>query len=221
MRVIDLGLEIHKDMTIWPDPMYHAPELTFIIDPADDPLGRCSGQVKFHNHLGTHMDSPKHFGFPTSIDQADLNVLDGPAFIMKFPEVQTGPITAEMLDSKLPKDYDTKGKRLLIGTGYLDANWEKENYFEGAPYLHDSGARWAVEKGFVLVGLDCQTDGERDRGPVTHTELLSHGIYILEYICNVDQWPEGESFLVANPLKLRNMEASVVRPCLIEGIHVD
>ena len=220
MKTIDISLEIHKEMTIFPDPRYHPPELTFIIDPKDDPMGRCSGQMKFHNHLGTHMDSPMHFGFPSTIDQVDLNVTCGPAVVIKFPELRTGPVTAEMLENKLPGNTLTKGKRLLIGTGYLDERWNTPNYFDGAPYLHESAAKWIVQKGFVLVAVDLQTDGEPGKGLVSHIELLSNGVYILEYVCNVKDWPDGETFLVATPLKLRGMEASPVRACLIEGVRV-
>ena len=219
MKIIDMGLEIHEDMTRWPDPKYKAPELTWLIN-GDEPgprKNRFSGQIKIYNHIGTHMDSPKHYGYNSTIDQADLNVTCGPAYVVKFPELRTGPVTAEMLAAKVPEDYDCRGKRLVIGCGYLDENWnKKEDYFKGAPYLHESAAQWIVDKGFVLVGLDLQTDGQPEKGPVSHYTFLSNGVYILEYLCNYDQWPEGESFLVAAPLKLRGMEASPVRACLID-----
>lgn len=221
MKIIDMGLLIHENIRRWPDPKYKAPELTWLIngDEEGPRKNRFSGQIKLYNHIGTHMDSPKHYGYNSTIDQTDLNVTCGPCYVVKFHDLpKHTPITADMLAEKVPADYDCKGKRLIIGCGYLDENWEtNDNYFPEAPYLHDSGAKWAVEKGFVLVGLDMQTDGESAiRGPVSHIELLSHGVYILEYLCNFDQWPEGESFLIATPLKLKGMEASVVRPALID-----
>lgn len=216
MKIIDLTLVTDEKASIFPDPKYKAPELTFLYTPDTDEMGRFSGHLVMHLHTGTHMDTPRHLGFEKNLDDVKLEEICGEALIVKLPFVKEGPITVEMVEKYLPEDIETKGKRLLIMCGYNDYKWTKDDYFKDTAYVSPELAQWVVDKGFVLVGLDMLTDGLP--GLPTHKTLLSNGVYILEYLANYDALPEGFStaFLITAPLMLRGMEASPVRAFLIQ-----
>ena len=221
MKVIDITLKIQKEMTVFPDPKYGAPELDWIIKPEEDWMGRYSGRLSMHNHAGTHIDTPMHFNhFPgvNTVDVIPLDVLVGPAIVIGLPEVKTGPITAEMLAEKIPDDIITEGKRVIIWTGFNDDRWAKPDYFEDVPYFTGDAADWIVEHGFVLTASDANTDKFGDKKLPVHNTLLANGIYILEYICNVRELTMPETFLVVAPLPLKGMEAAPARAYVIEEI---
>lgn len=216
MKIIDLTLVTDEKASIFPDPKYKAPELTFLYTPDADRLGRYSGHLEMHLHTGTHIDTPKHLGFDGGLDEVKLNVICGETIIIKLPFKDEGPITVEMVERYLPDEVETNGKRLIIMCGYNDAKWTKESYFQNVAYVSPELAQWIVDKGFVLVGLDMLTDGLP--GLPSHKTLLGNSVYILEYLANYDAIPEGmsTSFLVTAPLCLRRMEASPVRAFLIQ-----
>lgn len=216
MKIVDLTITVNDKMTIFPDPAYKNPELSFIIEPEQDWMGRYSGQYRTFNHAGTHIDAPKHFNHPGTIDEAPLEALNGPCIIVGFPGIANrAPVTGEMLKAALPKGVETKGKKLIIWTGYIDKRWYTPNFFEEAPYLTGCCADAILELGFTMVGIDCQTDEYGSKELPVHNKLLGNHVYILEYICNTAGLGNREAFLVAAPLKLQNMEASPCRAYVI------
>ena len=221
INVIDITVGIHEGMTTYPGVNKYAdfPILEYLITPETDAPGKnkYSGKVTMHNHCGTHIDTPKHFGMKSDLSDIDVNVVCGPAVVIKMMDLKTGGVTPEMLEEKLPKGVETKGKRLIVVCGYLDDNWNKPGYFENAPFFTPEAAQWVIDKGFVLLALDMQTDDFRVSP--THRTLLSAGVYILEYISNVYAIPDKpEVFLITAPLKLEHMEASSTRAYIIDGI---
>lgn len=216
MKIIDLSVTLDKDASIFPDPKYFPPELTWLYTPDTDYMNiRYSGHVKMHLHTGSHMDTPKHFGFDSCLDDAKLETLCGPCIVVKLPLTEKGPITVEMVESCLPKNVETKGKRLLLMCGYNNLNWGKEDYFKDTAYVSPELAHWIVEKGFVLAALDMLTDGVPEL--TTHRTLLGNGIYIVECLTNYYAVPDDlkEATLIVAPTPLRGMEAAPVRAFLI------
>lgn len=216
MKTIDLTVRLDENASIFRDPKYFPPELTFLYTPDTDYMQRrYSGHIKMHLHTGSHMDTPKHMGFASGLDEAQLDVLCGDCIIVKLPVVEHGPITVEMVESRLPEGVETKGKRLLLMCGYNNLNWSKPDYFDDVAYVSAELAQWIVDKGFVLAALDMLTDakGKLD----THLTLLGNGIYIAECLTNYDAVPDDlkTAQLVVAPIPLRGMEASPIRAFLI------
>ncbi len=217
MKITDLTVVLDENASIFPDPKYKAPELTWLYTPETDPLKlRYSGHIKMHLHTGTHMDTPKHAGQESSVDDIDLNVICGKVIVVKLPRVAKGPITVDMVEPRMPEGIDTKGMRLLLMCGYNNDNWGKDDYFSDSAYVSPELAQWVVDKGFALVGLDMLTDGLP--GLPTHRILLGAGVYILECLTNYEAIPEGTtiSTLITAPLPLAHMEAAPVRAFLME-----
>jgi len=225
MRVVDLTVKVNDHMSQFPDPNYFPPERRFIYDPARDPrYSRYSGSFSICVHTGTHLDTPMHMNiqpFVKTIDKVPLNVLCGPAVVIKLPDVKTGEITSKMLEEHLPANVETKGKRLLVFTGVNDSElWGSEDYFKVVPNYTQDAAEWICDHGFVLVGSDVMTDPVGGSG-VVHQTLLSNEIYILEYACGGLNIHDDEVFLVVAPTPLEGMESAPTRAFAIEGLSIN
>jgi arylformamidase len=220
MKIHDLTLTLYEGMPRFPVPWYPSPEFSFVLTPDNDPSNshRYAGKVMLFNHGGTHLDSPLHYNYfdgKKTIDLVPPEVLVGPCLVVRFyDKANLAAISAADLE-QATGGKDLKGKRLLIITGYTDRNWEREDYFSVSPYLTEDAGKWIVDKGVVLVGIDFQTDKPGDGAFLAHNALLSHEVYILEYLCNVSALPD-ECLLVVAPLKLKGMEASTCRVFALE-----
>lgn len=226
MKVADLTLKIYLGMPRFPVKWYPAPEFEDILHVDNDPADahRYASKAMLFSHGGTHLDSPKHFNYfdgKKTIDLVPAETLVNNTVWVHLPEKKNlEAITAEDL-KKATENLTVKGKTLLITTGYTDANWGKEDYFAVSPYLGVDAAEWIVEQGIPMVAIDFQTDKPGDSAFPVHNELLSHEVYILEYINNVYQLTEkgfGKEFILScGSLKLDGLEASTARVFAIEA----
>lgn len=220
MKVIDLTLTIYEGMPCFPVEWYPKPEFEHVLVPDTDPTGshRYASKALLFCHGGTHLDSPMHYNYfnkEKKIDNVPVNVLVGDAVWVHFPDKKNlEAITAEELE-KATNGKNLKGVRLVITTGYTDANWGKEDYFNVSPYLSKDAAEWMVKKEIAMVAIDFQTDKPGDASFPVHNILLSNEIYILEYLTNITELVNsgiGNEFtLVVGVLKLKGLEASTAR----------
>ena len=67
----------------------------------------------------------------------------------------------------------------------------------------------------VLIGVEGLTVGSEKESPQVHREFLEKEIVILEGLVLKDV-PDGDYFLIAQPLKLGGLDGSPVRPLLLE-----
>jgi len=222
MKAIDITIMINDRMTMFPDPRYHQPKLEFINTPETDPrMGRYSSQLTIHAHCGTHLDTPKHMNYSPekTIDNIPMDVLVGEAIVIKLDHCNPGPVTADILKEKMPKGVETKGKRLLVFSGYNDTPfWGKTTYFENAPYFTGDAAQWILDSGFVLLGSDVMSDNIKAPQPIVHQILLSKDVYLLEYVCNAAAVTEDRVLLVVAPTKTEGAESATTRAYVIEGV---
>jgi kynurenine formamidase len=93
------------------------------------------------------------------------------------------------------------GRAVLLHTGG-DRHWATPRYAVDAPYLSGAGARWLVDHGAALVGIDAinidemTPAGERP----AHTLLLAAGIPIVEHLTGLAELPpSGARFTAAPP----------------------
>ncbi len=226
MKVVDLTLTIHEGMPCFPVSWYPSPKFEDILHVDNDPTNshRYASKAQLFAHGGTHLDSPKHYAYfdcKETIDVVPVDTLVNDCVWVHLPEKKNlEVISAEDLEAATA-DVSVEGKTLLITTGYTDRNWEKAaDYFQVSPYLGVDAAKWMVEKGIKMVAIDFQTDKPGDAEFPVHNELLSHKVYILEYISNVqgliDAGFKKEFILSTGSLKLLNQEASTARVFAIE-----
>ena len=225
-----------------------------------------TSRVCFHSHHGTHVDALKHF-VPDGHERAQesrapgddvaalpLRILNGAAFIVDFDDSVTGPITAEMLEGRLPKGVErcvlapvccilsalcifrvqamvplltltcAASARyafgvccsVLLRTRHSRArDMYKPKFDYDFTALDASGARFMVEHGVKLVGVDYLSVATFADGVEAHRTMLGAGIVALEGLdllnAPVDK---GEVVLLALPLPMTDGDGTPVRVVL-------
>jgi arylformamidase len=196
---VDLTMRIAADMPFNPD--HFPPEITPYA--TIETHGWSASRLVLDSHLGTHIDAPCHFlEGGTTVDQIPLDVLIGPAQVVRLDAIEPGqPITPELLPP-------LEQPRVLIQTGWARDFIGSRDYFSTYPYLTPNTAVSLAEQGVKLVGLDGPSV-DYDPGD-THIALLQHGIIIIENLMNLDQLPT-QCTLIALPLHIRGGDGSPAR----------
>ncbi|MEH0841870.1 cyclase family protein [Micromonospora sp. CPCC 205711] len=203
-RLVELGHVITDGMITLPG--WPAPRIT-------DWLTREASRAKyapgteFHvagidmiANTGTYLDAPSH----RWADGPDLTgvpldrLADLPGIVVRVPA------GARAVDRLMLAPYDVTGRAVLLHTGW-DAHFGTDRYgAPEAPHLTGDGARWLVEAGAALVGIDSiniddmspAAAGERP----AHSTLLAAGVPIVEHLTGLAALPpEGFRFTAAPP----------------------
>lgn len=150
-------------------------------------------------HIGTHLDAPSHFvADGATIDQVPASALIGRAYCVQVLRDEPDPVSANDIRSALAAHDVTlsRGDALLVRTGW-DDRYGEPDYVDRHAYLAVDAARWAVETGLRLVGVDTITPeypmGLRSPGYThdVHGALLGSGVLIVENLVLheiPDQW---------------------------------
>ncbi len=209
-RIIDVSLPIGKDLLTWPgDPGVEVDGAKRIAkgDPSNVSL------LSMGTHTGTHVDPPLHFIEGTDgIDRVALEVLVGEAVVADLRSADSiGPEELDGLD--LPDGTE----RLLCRTRNSDL-WSRlpvefpESYVAVTP----KGARWLVDRGIRLVGVDfLSVESAGAEGHPVHTTLLGNGSIILEGL-DLSEAEPGAYTLACLPLRITGGDGGPARAALIE-----
>jgi kynurenine formamidase len=154
-------------------------------------------EVRLVGNTGTYVDSPFH-RFADGIDLARLpldSLADLPAVVVRAVDASSRGIDVDALSG-----LEVAGSAVLLHTGG-DEHWGTPRYAEDAPFLTEAGARWLVEHGARLVGIDSiNIDDTGDRRRPAHTVLLGATIPIVEHLTGLDQLPlTGARFTAVPP----------------------
>ncbi len=106
-------------------------------------------------HRGTHMDAPIHVqeNQPT-LTGYPLWRFFGTGVAVSIPKGKWGVITPKDLEKAEPKIQ--KNDILMINTGSHHNYGDNPDYYAYSPGLYDEAAKWIVERGVKLVGVDVQ-----------------------------------------------------------------
>jgi arylformamidase len=163
-------------------------------------------------HTGTHIDAPSHF-IPggATMDEVSIDLLMGPARVVHALDVDA--LSAVVLE-RLLIPHGTE--RLLFRTRNSDlwARGEQE-FREDFVAIPEDGARWLVEHGVRLVGVDYLSVGAFSDPVGTHRILLGAGVIAVEGL-DLSGVEAGEYTLVCLPLRIEGSEAAPARAILIE-----
>ena len=135
-------------------------------------------------HTGTHVDAPRHFfDEGAGVDGLALNLLIGRARVVEINK--RGPITADDLAAAgLREDL-----RILFRTPN-SALWNSTVFHQDYAHLTEAGARYLVEQGVKLVGIDyLSIEQFKKAGAPAHRTLLSNGVIIIEGLNLADAEP--------------------------------
>jgi arylformamidase len=167
--------------------------------------------LEIMSHTGTHVDTPLHF-IPggSTVSDMPLNATIGPARVIQIEDRQMIKV------AELKKHRINKGDRVLFKTRNSPASYEGEKWLEDYVYFDPAAALYLVERGVILVGLDCLTIGDiKDNNNINqnHRTFLDAGVYVLED-CALDNVPPGEYELICLPLLIFHGDASPCRAIL-------
>jgi arylformamidase len=213
MAVIDLSLTIHPNWR-WP---------VEITQPMDFDRGDPYRVTKLTApmHAFTHIDSPLHMEAGRhSLDQADLNRLCGPAAILDLTPIQPDQeIGLGLIQERW--SVVQPGDIVLLKTAWdTQRSIDSKEYWTEAPYVSPEAAAWLGEQDIKTVGFDFPQDWVIREIPArhpsaeempTHNLILRKGIYMIEYLCNLDSLKQSRVELYALPLKLQGSEGGCAR----------
>ena len=211
MRVIDISIPIHQGMLTYPgDPVV---SLVRVVGMSDGEASNLS-VLSMSTHTGTHIDPPLHFiADGASIDEVALDVFVGEAVVADMRgNASIGP------DELKAADLAEGIERLLFLTD-RSAAWSDPMTAWPKRYtaLTLEGARWVVDHGVRLVGIDFPSIEDADAGSGTfpvHRTLLGAGVVILEGL-DLRVAPVGRSTLWCLPLKIRDGDGGPARAVLV------
>ena len=170
-----------------------------------------SSRISFGSHTATHVDAQHHMidgGW--TVDQMRLDVLIGPALLMRFPD-DVMSITAAHLAT-----VDLGGvERILFATRNSRFNREPE-FHKDYTFVAPDAAELLVSRGVKLVGVDyLSIEQFRSGHHRSHKTLLGADVIIVEGLALADV-PAGRYELICLPLSLPGLDGAPARAVLRE-----
>ena len=198
MPIYDVTVPISNELPTWPgDPAVQISDWRSLAN-GD---GANVSALNFGAHTATHVDAPAHFiEGAAKVETLALDVLIGEA------EVIEAPRDARAIDENFVKAHFTQGTTRILFKTRNSAFWNEPNpqFHTDFTYLDFHAARWLVEQGVKLVGIDyLSIEKFHQADHPTHHALLSHGVVILEGL-NLADVPAGKYELICLPLRLRS-----------------
>ncbi len=204
MRIFDISVPISCNLPTFPgDPPARIEPVTRLErgDTAN------VSYLTLSTHCGTHIDVPRHYsdnGF--SVDELPLPLLVGKARVV---EVHGMPAIDRTVLARLPVRGE---ERLLIRTGN-SALWASRGFVEEYAHLTEDGARYLLEAGVRLVGIDYLSIERFESSGEVHRLLLGNGVVILEGL-NLEGIAPGSYELICLPLSIKGGDGAPVRAVL-------
>lgn len=209
MPIFDISLPISESLVVWPgDPGIRMVQPSHL--DRGDPY--TVTRLDMGAHTGTHVDAPAHFvpGGP-GVDRLDLDLLVGPALVVHA--LQARSLSADVLQGL---EIPSATVRVLFRTRNSD-HWARRDvgFAEDFVAITEDGARWLVNRGVRLVGVDYLSVGPfADTGP-THQALLQEGVIVVEGL-DLGRIPPGTYQFVCLPLKIVGGDGAPARAILID-----
>ncbi len=207
-RIYDVTIPIREGMVVWPgdDPV----RIRRVKSMADgDRLNK--SHIEMSAHTGTHIDAPVHFIDGTGgVDSISPSLLVGPVIVVEV----TGrkKIDAASLEETRIPDGVT---RVILKTDNVSLAG-KDHFEEDFVYLTADGAKYLVNHGVRLLGVDYYSVAEFGKGDEVHRILLSEGIVVIEGL-DLRGVPVGMYRLMALPLKIAGGDGAPARVLLHSG----
>ncbi|MCU0485438.1 MAG: cyclase family protein [Anaerolineales bacterium] len=170
-----------------------------------------TSRLEMSCHMGTHVDAPHHFlDNGKTIESLPLSTLSGRAYVLHLPDVDL--ITADLLErSEIPP----RTRRILFKTRNSDFWAKGERAFQtGFVALSEDAARYLVNRGVKLVGVDYLSVAPYQQSRLIHEILLGAGVVIVEGL-DLSSVTQGRYTLYCLPLKIVGADGAPTRAILI------
>jgi len=171
MPIYDVTVPVSNELPTWPgDPRVEISDWRSL-SKGD---GANVSALHFGAHTGTHLDAPAHFiEGAAKVETLALEVLIGEAEVIEVPK------DIRAIDREFVMEYCAAGSTRVLFKTRNSGFWATDNtdFRTDFTYLDYSAAKWLVEKGVKLVGIDYLSI-EKFNSPKhpTHLALLSHGV---------------------------------------------
>ena len=198
MPIYDVTVPVSNELPTWPsDPAVEISDFRSFA--AGD--GVNVSMLNLGAHTGRHVDAPAHFiEGAAKVESLPLDALIGEAIVIEVPE------DFPAIDEEFVKQNYVPGSERVLFKTRNSAFWsEAEPQFHtDFTYLDLTAAKWLVEQGIKLVGIDyLSIEKYASEKHETHLALLSHGVVILEGL-NLTGVSAGNYELICLPLRLRS-----------------
>ena len=205
--LIDISVPLHSGIPVWPGSTGYLLTQTSCLENGDASM---NSMLDMDVHVGTHVDAPCHF-IPgaASSEALSLEALIGPAHVALVEDAEV--VTPELLSGL---GLEPNVERLLLKTRNSEL-WEKgESEFRSDfVALTADAARWLVDRGIVLIGIDYLSVQRFGDPPLTHEILLRSGMVVLEGL-NLAGAEPGRYELICLPLRLVGSDGAPARAVL-------
>ncbi|AMG83689.1 cyclase family protein [Microbacterium sp. HSID17254] len=215
-RVVDLSHPIAEGMVTYPG--LPAPTITPHLTRAASRERYAPGTefamdvITMIGNTGTYVDAPFHrYADGADLASLDLDTLvDLPAEVFHLRDAWTperrGIRAATIADREL------RDTAVLLDTGWSRL-FGTPAYGTGSPFLTEDAARFLVDAGVRLVGIDAlniddtESGGERP----AHSILLAAGVHVVEHLTALDRLPARGARFTAAPPAIRGFGTFPVR----------
>lgn len=204
MKLYDISVPIHPGMIIYEgNPGVELERVDSIPDGAHANVSRLVLGV----HTGTHVDAPLHFieQGPGS-ESVELEPLIGSASVVDATTV-SGDIDEDAL---MALDMPPGAERVLLKTTNSRL-WEGDVFSRDFIRLTGSGARYLIDQGVRVVGIDFLSIGDGE----AHRELLGAGVIPIEGL-DLRAVDPGNYQLICLPLRLEGSDGAPARAVLLQ-----
>lgn len=215
----DISVPVTESITTWPgDPGVKIQQTMSLCcgDPAT------VSEIKLGVHTGTHVDAFSHFlNNGKTLSEMDLAPYVGPALVVDIADPTA--VTRQELETHKLADHFKQAKRVLFKTANSAAPWYQEPFNENFVHLHPDAARYLVDRGVQLVGIDYLSvesykaaelyPNDNSGHAPTHHILMRGGVYIVEglYLAGVEP---GEYRMTCLPMALSGADGAPARVIL-------
>lgn len=207
-KIHDISVTLRKGLACWPDEDFWSFESVCRIED-----GAPCNVSKFAMgcHMGTHVDSPWHFGKGTkTIEQIGMDQMVIPARVIDLTGAR-GVVGRGDLEGRI----NGAGAVLLKTTnsGRLESGEPFDTEFV---HLDAGAADYLIESGVRTVGVDyLSVEGFHAKEAPVHHRLLGADIFIVEGL-DLSAVAAGDYLFVVLPLKIRGSDGAPARAILIE-----
>jgi kynurenine formamidase len=165
------------------------------------------GKIEMVANTGTYMDSPFH-RYADGKDMSQLRLEQ----LANLDAVKVSAVGQPSIDAACFAHLkDLRGKAVLVETGW-SRHWKTDQYYEGHPFLTEDAAKFLVEAGVVLVGIDSHNiDSVADGARPVHSTLLAAEVLIVEHMTNLSALPAAGFGFFAVPVKVKGFGTFPVR----------
>jgi arylformamidase len=166
-------------------------------------------KVVMGTHAGTHVAAPKHFfDDKPGVDALPLDLLIGRARVIDVP-VRGGITEAHLSPAGLREDL-----RVPLRTPNSRLWSTNDGLHEDCTYLAESGARYLVDQGVKVVGIDyLSVEQFHKAGAPAHHALLGNNVVIIEAL-DLSQAEAGHYEMYCLPLRIEGADGAPARVVL-------